>query len=68
MKSQNSSSDSAGQQTATVDDLAMLVRRLVYEVRRSNPGSVCASKAMDYLSRCGLKSSPLRVLPPGLSK
>lgn len=46
--------------SASVDDLATLVRRLVYELRKLNPDSICASDSLDYLTRHGLIRSPMR--------
>ena len=43
-----------------VEDLAMLVKRLVHDVRRTSPDNVTAYSAMDYLNRMGLIGSPLR--------
>jgi len=40
----------------TIDDLAMLVRRLA----KKSAGTDLAEKAMDYLKRKGLQGSPLR--------
>lgn len=45
---------------ATVDDLAMLVRRLVHELKNHSINNELQTKAMDYLRRKGLQSSPLR--------
>lgn len=42
------------------DDLAMLVRMLVGEVKRTRPDSPTAAKAVDYLVRKSLQGSPLR--------
>ncbi len=42
----------------TIDDLAMLVRRLARKVELNHPDF--AEKAMDYLKRKGLQGSPLR--------
>lgn len=53
---------------ALVDDLAMLVKQLVRELRTAAPGHALPEKAMDYLNRNGLAGSPLRAasndLPP----
>ena len=46
--------------SASVDDLATFVRRLVYELRKLNPDSICASDSLDYLARHGLIGSPMR--------
>jgi hypothetical protein len=43
-----------------VDELAMLVRRLVHCVRDHNPHSAPAQQAMNYLYRSGLNGSPIR--------
>lgn len=45
---------------ATLDDLAMIVRRLVRRLRRHEPDSALARTAVDYLRRKGLQGSPLR--------
>ncbi|MBB5448417.1 hypothetical protein HDG38_007070, partial [Paraburkholderia sp. WSM4177] len=50
--------------TATVDDLAMLVRKLVRHVRKARPDNNMADMAMDYLRRHGLEESPLRAAAP----
>jgi len=42
-----------------VSDLAFIVRRLVYEVRKRDGDSDLAAMSMDYLSRKGLKESPI---------
>lgn len=44
----------------SVDDLAVLVNRLVHIVRKSDPENDCANKAAAYLRQCGLAGSPLR--------
>lgn len=44
-----------------VEDLAMLVRRLVRKLDKECPGTDLAPQALDYLKRKGLASSPLRV-------
>jgi len=43
-----------------VNDLAMLTRRLVYALRKANPGHALSNQAMDYLTRHNLQGSPLR--------
>lgn len=43
-----------------LDDLAMLVRRLSYRVRKLDPGGKLADQASEYLKRHGLQGSPLR--------
>lgn len=43
-----------------VDDLAMLVRRLVHKTRKANGGGALEDQAMDYLKRNGLAGSALR--------
>jgi hypothetical protein len=45
---------------ARMDDLAMLVKKLVRHVRKSSPDNNMAAMAMDYLEREGLAGSPLR--------
>ena len=50
-----------------VDDLAMLVRRLVHEVRKTNKESSVAIKAVDYLKRKGLQGSPIREINNNLA-
>src|SRR5258708_3144954 len=47
-------------QTASVDDLAMLVKKLVRHVRKASPDNNMAIMAMDYLIRHGLEGSALR--------
>ena len=53
-----SASDSNGllceNKEASLDDLAMLVKRLVRQLRKHNDGDDVANKAMDYLKRNGL--------------
>lgn len=49
---------------AVVDDLAMLVRRLVRSLEKANPGTDLAPQALDYLKRKGLQGSPLREQQP----
>lgn len=49
---------------AIVDDLAMLVRRLVHALHKSKPDSTLAKQAVDYLRRKGLQGSPLREHQP----
>ena len=44
----------------TVDDLAMLVRRLVRGTREAPACQVAAEQAMDYLRRIGKDGSPMR--------
>jgi hypothetical protein len=44
------------------DDLAAWVRRLAQSLRKAAPDNELPSKALDYLNRKGLKSSPLREL------
>ena len=43
-----------------VDDLAMMVRRLVHALSKASPGHALPAKAEDYLQRKGLQGSPLR--------
>lgn len=43
-----------------VDDLSMLVRRLVHALSKAAPDHTLPAKAMDYLQRKGLQGSPLR--------
>lgn len=45
-----------------VDDLVALVNRLARALRKAAPGNDLADKAVDYLRRKGLQSSPLRAL------
>jgi hypothetical protein len=47
-----------------VDELAMLVRKLVRHVRKASPDNNMATMAMDYLQRKGLAGSPLRDAAP----
>ena len=44
----------------TLDDLAMIVRRLIHRLRKHEPDSPLARTATDYLRRKGLQGSPLR--------
>lgn len=44
----------------TIGDLAMLVARLVQQVRKHDPSNEVAEKAMDYLRRKDLAGSVLR--------
>lgn len=50
-------------QAASVEDLAMLVRRLVSKLEKECPGTDLAPQALDYLKRVGLQGSPLRAAP-----
>ena len=43
-----------------VDDLAMIARRLVRELRKCDPTNKTAADALDYLERSGLTGNPLR--------
>lgn len=43
-----------------LDELAMLVRKLVQQLRKAAPGNESAEKAVDYLKRKGLAGNPLR--------
>jgi hypothetical protein len=43
-----------------VDDLAALVRQLVYSLKKAKPDSDLVKRAMDYLVRQELQGSPLR--------
>lgn len=43
-----------------VDDMALLIRRLVHSLNKSAPGHERAKAALDYLKRHGLQGSPLR--------
>lgn len=43
-----------------VDDLAALVRQLVQSLKKAQPNSELAERAMGYLRRQGLEGSPLR--------
>lgn len=51
----------------TIADLAMLVSRLVQQVRKHDPTNDVAEKAMDYLRRKDLTGSILRETTPSLS-
>ena len=48
-----------------VGDLAMLVARLSRKLRKATPADDLPAKALDYLSRNGLKGSPLREVGAG---
>lgn len=45
---------------ASVEDLAMLVRRLVQALRKAAPDNELAKHATDYLQKNGLAGNPLR--------
>lgn len=47
-------------QQFTLDELAMLTRKLVQQLRKASPGNESAEKALDYLKRKGLTGNPLR--------
>ena len=47
-------------QQFTLDELAMLTRKLVQRLRKASPGDESAGKALDYLKRKGLAGNPLR--------
>lgn len=47
-------------QQFTLDELAMLTRKLVQQLRKASPGNESAEKALDYLKRKGLAGNPLR--------
>jgi hypothetical protein len=49
---------------AVADDLAMLVKKLVRQVRKASPDNNMATMAIDYLQRHGLAGSPLRDAAP----
>lgn len=49
-----------GSHQRTVDELAMLVRKLVHQLRKAAPGNDSADKALDYLKRKGLAGTFLR--------
>lgn len=51
----------ASDEQAKVDDLAALVRQLAHSLKKANPHSDLAMRAMDYLQRKGLTGNPLRV-------
>lgn len=57
----------SSQEPATVADLAMLVSRLVQQVRKHEPDNDVAEKAMDYLRRKDLTGSILRETMPSHS-
>lgn len=46
--------------SAEAEDLSMLVKQLVRQLRKANPCSDLPDKAMDYLQRKGLQGSPFR--------
>lgn len=50
--------------TKAVDDLTVLVLRLVRSLRKHDPDSGLAQQAVDYLARNGLRCSPLRSPEP----
>lgn len=45
---------------AQLDEMAMLIRRLVHSLRIAKPDSELPAQALDYLSRKGLQGTPLR--------
>ena len=47
-------------QQFTLDELAILTRKLVQQLRKASPGDESAEKALDYLKRKGLAGNPLR--------
>jgi len=49
---------------ASVDDLAMLVRKLAHSLRKAAPGHALPDQAVDYLRRHHLDGSPLRDATP----
>lgn len=50
---------------ALVDNLAALVGKLAYSLRRASPGHPEAERAVSYLTRKGLAGSPLRLASAG---
>ena len=46
--------------TAQVGDLAILLSRLAHCLKKTNPDSELSAKALDYLARKNLLSTPLR--------
>lgn len=48
-----------------VDDLSMLMRRLVRSIKKTDPNNELANKALDYLLQIG-QISPLRETQPGV--
>lgn len=48
---------------ASLDDMAMLIRMLVHQLRKANPDSKLPDRAVDYLRRKGLQGSVLRLEP-----
>ncbi len=44
----------------TVDDLAMLVKRLAYQLRKATPDNDITDKAIDYLKRNNLHGKKIR--------
>lgn len=49
-----------GQKPATLEEMAILVRKLVRALRKASPDNETARGAMDYLKRKGLQGSPFR--------
>lgn len=49
-----------GSNARQVEELAMLVRKLVQQLRKAAPGNKSAEKALDYLKRKGLAGRVLR--------
>lgn len=49
-----------GSSERQVEELAMLVRKLVQQLRKASPGNESAEKALDYLKRKGLTGRVLR--------
>ena len=52
--------DQAIEEEKTVEELVLLVIRLVHALRKANPNHDLSDKAMDYLKRNGILMSALR--------
>lgn len=50
--------------SASVDDMAALIRRLVRDLRKAAPDNDLSEKALDYFRRHGLTGEILRATPP----
>ncbi len=49
-----------GKTSNIIDNMAMLIRRLVRQVKKHETGNPVAEAATTYLAACGLSGSPLR--------
>ena len=56
----NTSNNDDGRLNRQVDDLSMLVKRLVHQLKKYEKNNVVAQKAMDYLQKEQLEGEALR--------